>query len=132
MNKKYGIHKKTVLNKNCLLKKAYGSYDVVIDRFLCFAYTVIFYQTFYGGPRFFGTGSFCVFHPWFRVTMDLSVTHSNNSTRNFSSVIIDETKRKISRMTITKKFAGRALRFYFPSKINYTVLKTPHQIFGFR
>ena len=31
----YGIHEKTV-------KKAYGSYDVVIGRFLCFAYTVIY------------------------------------------------------------------------------------------
>ena len=30
----YGIHEKTV-------KKAYGSYDVVIGRFLCFAYTII-------------------------------------------------------------------------------------------
>ena len=31
---KYGIHEKTV-------KKADGSYDVVIGRFLCFAYTII-------------------------------------------------------------------------------------------
>ena len=32
---KYGIHEKTV-------KKADGSYDVVIGCFLCFAYTIIF------------------------------------------------------------------------------------------
>ena len=31
---KYGIHEKTV-------EKAHGSYDVVIGRFLCFAYTII-------------------------------------------------------------------------------------------
>jgi hypothetical protein len=33
---------KTIYNKNNGLQKAYGSYDVVIGRFLCFAYTIIF------------------------------------------------------------------------------------------